>query len=177
MTNDLYGLYDRQIRLFGRETQRLIESACVYVVQGPPYILNTKMRTTDIGGEILKNLVLLGVRTIFTDEIVKSSFSRVSPNDVSKINDEVDVRTEVGKETYTVAIFVDKTDEVESDVGIYVCSRCMSFHDIKKEHVCAKYVLNRDPFAGDCLLGAIVVQEWIKRVQNASYVEEYQLKL
>lgn len=180
----LYGLYDRQIRLFGRSTQDLIEDAKVYITQKAPYFLNRRRRATDIGGEILKNIALLGVKDISVNETTKESFERISANGVEKISEDIKVSIvdaqsqEDNKEIYTLAVYIDQMDDSkESHAGIYVCSRCMSFHDIKKRHECGGYVLGNNAFPNDCLLGAIVVQEWVKRLQGKPYVEEYQLQL
>lgn len=172
----MYGLYDRQIRLFGRDTQQRIESASACIIQRPPYFLNRKERRTDIGGEILKSLALLGVRTLSASASVEESFKRISPNDVCRINKDA-VLNAGTQSTHTLAVFIDEMGQSSAETTVYVCSRCMSFNNARNEHVCTGYVFGECVFAEDCLLGAVVVQEWVKKLQGKPHVEEYQLKI
>lgn len=181
MDESLYGLYDRQIRLFGHGTQEQIEKSRVCILQGPPYRIERKERVTTIGGEVLKNLVLLGVQKVSVNQHVLGSFKRIFANDVAKINDKVEIDV-VDKEDeqecwsgYSLAIFIDQEHEGVDCPGIYICSRCMSFHGVDKKHVCTMY--GGISLAHDCLLGAIAVQEWVKKLQGRPFVSEYRLDL
>ncbi|CAD26351.1 similarity to DNA damage tolerance protein RAD31 RA31_SCHPO [Encephalitozoon cuniculi GB-M1] len=180
MEEQLYGLYDRQIRLFGKDTQRLIEESHVGIVQGPPYMLEGNERTNDIGGEILKNLVLLGVGRVTVNEHVLRSFRRMFVNEVSKINEKIRVEVideehqEGAWDGYTLVIFIDQKEQARCP-SIFVCSRCVAFHAPEKEHLCERH--SSVSAAHDCLLGAIVVQEWVKRLQNRHSVDEYCVEL
>lgn len=143
-------------------------------------MFNRRERVSDIGGEILKNLVLLGVRRISMNKAVDDSFKRICPVDAGRMNEDMEVRMvdePDGKERYDLAVFVDQVRDVESCVGIYVCSSCMMFQSVEKKHECSGYVLGDMVFVNDCLLGAIVVQEWVKRLQNRPHAEEFQLSL
>ncbi|ADM11974.1 uncharacterized protein Eint_080380 [Encephalitozoon intestinalis ATCC 50506] len=180
MEKELYGLYDRQIRLFGKDTQKSIEESHVVVVQGPPYIMAGEKRINDVGGEILKNLVLLGVRKITVNADVLVSFKKIFANKIEKINEEVKVTTidqEKDEEIWarcTQAIFIDMKMRTNCP-SIYVCSRCMAFHPLDQEHVCREY--DSVSVAHDCLLGAIIVQEWVKKLQKRSFVDEFRLEI
>ncbi|WEL39195.1 Myb-like protein [Encephalitozoon hellem] len=180
MEEELYGLYDRQIRLFGKGTQRLIEEARAAVIQGAPYVLGEGKRSSDIGGEILKNLVLLGVGEVTVNRHVITSFKRMFVNEISKINEKIKVVVVDDEKAfkawceYALVIFIDHKEQSVS-TSIYVCSKCMAFHPLGKSHLCKEY--GNISAAHDCLLGAIIVQEWVKKLQGKPFVSEYQLKV
>ena len=181
MDESLYGLYDRQIRLFGSDTQRRIEESHVCVLQSPPYNMERKERATTIGGEVLKNLVLLGVGRVSVNKHALESFRRIFVNDISKINDRIEVGVigdESGQEDWAeldLAIFIDQEHGDAKCPGIYICSKCMAFHGADKKHVCTGH--GDISLVHDCLLGAIAVQEWVKKLQGRPFVGEYRLDL
>ncbi|AFN83460.1 hypothetical protein EROM_080380 [Encephalitozoon romaleae SJ-2008] len=180
MEKELYDLYDRQIRLFGKDTQKLIEESHVAIIQGPPYVLGREKRINDVGGEILKNLVLLGVERVTVNKHVISSFKRMFVNEITKINEKIRVavideqQTEEAWNGYTLVILIDCKGQTTCP-GIYVCSRCMGFHPLGKRHLCRE--CSNISVVHDCLLGAIIVQEWVKRLQKKPFVDEYYLEI
>jgi hypothetical protein len=173
----LYGLYDRQIRLFGQNTQSLIESAQVYVVEDE----EAEVRRTDIGGEIMKNLVLLGVGKLTVSPSTERSYRRMVPKSVTEINP--NIRFKVGEfeshggDVPDLVVMIDTGTSYPCRSSVYVCSKCMSFNDGKAEHVCGDAGLSDGFFINDCLLGAILVQEWVKRLQGRRFVECYRLRM
>ncbi|KAH9410984.1 hypothetical protein HK407_09g13980 [Ordospora pajunii] len=174
----MYGLYDRQIRLFGQQTQALIEKAHVCILQAHLGHDQQEHRDTDIGGEILKNLALLGVPRISASKCVIESFKRMFHGSIKDINPEIEINetdTIDIQHSHTLIIFINGWNEYESQ-GIYACSKCMSFHSTQKQHSCSE-TSTCISFANDCLLGAIIVQEWIKKLQGKPYAECYKLCL
>ncbi|TBU14573.1 E1 ubiquitin activating enzyme-like protein [Ordospora colligata] len=174
----MYGLYDRQVRLFGQHTQDLIEKAHVCIIQTHQSYCDQYHRDIDIGGEIIKNLALLGVRTISASKCAIESFKRMFHGCIKDINSEIEIN-EVNsinvQHKYTFIIFINGLNEYKLE-GIYACSKCMSFHSALKLHICSE-ASTCISFANDCLLGAIIVQEWIKKLQGKPCVECYTLCL
>ncbi|EJW02579.1 hypothetical protein EDEG_03018 [Edhazardia aedis USNM 41457] len=79
-------LYDRQIRLFGYDTQLKIKQMKVRII--------SKLKCNDkkfsyIGAEILKNFALIGVINLEFNKLTLDSYSMMVPNSLQEINENI----------------------------------------------------------------------------------------
>jgi hypothetical protein len=178
-------LYDRQIRLFGFETQVKMKNYTAYIFskpkdaescEGDPKHFKSE-RVSYLAGELIKNFALLGVEKIYTDVDSYHAFLEMVPTTLELINERIEHKiTEIEKMECagenTIVVFVD-TLPVVGD-AYFICTRCLSF-EITTEHTqCMKLVKGRG-IALDCLLGAIFVQEFVKMVKGDKHLKEYRL--
>ncbi|KAM0679037.1 hypothetical protein BDAP_000416 [Binucleata daphniae] len=82
--NDLV-LYDRQIRLFGYETQYKIKNLKIKIFA---------YKNNFCAGEIIKNFALLGVTEMKMNKLALESFDKISVNSLSEINEAIKVTIE-----------------------------------------------------------------------------------
>jgi hypothetical protein len=175
--NLVHGLYDRQIRLFGQNTQSLIENAEIYIIER-----EASMREADIGGEIVKNLALLGVKRLVVSPSTERSYKRLAHRSITEINPHIkfevsDFGDAGGCSVPDLVVMIDTVAPCPCKSSIYVCSRCMSFGDGESRHVCGNIDLDNGFFVNDCLLGAILVQEWVKKLQGKEFTVCYKLRI
>lgn len=155
--------YDRQIRLFGAETQ---EKLCSMKVQ----VLGT---VNLISAEIVKNVVLLGVGKIIisrelldeTKKLVRNALKCINPTLVIEF---LDFPT---KCDFTFSIDVDSKNR---SACYFICSKCLSINSETHSHDCI-------PLESDlleirhCLVGALAVQEFIKFAQGKDMIKSYKV--
>ncbi|EPR78531.1 hypothetical protein SLOPH_1834 [Spraguea lophii 42_110] len=156
-------LYDRQIRLFGFETQKKILRFKVEIYSNGNEL---------ISGEIAKNFILLG-STCILDENSRNSLIKVWE----------DYNEENKNEGDALKICVDRKD-LEADY--YICSKCLSY-DNKICNIClsgndnTRMDINNDKdsintIVQQLLLGGIFVQEMVKKINNEEYKSKYILE-
>lgn len=156
--------YDRQIRLFGFRVQNHIAKIRVQVIG----IGNA------IVAEIIKNLVLLGVNKIVIEEGALKDFYKLVPNKITEINKNLEV---IYSNNVIQADFLFIMDRIiNSPTDFYfVCSKCYLIKKNNCVHNCVEN--NARDIVLDCLIGAIVVQEFLKIIEKKSHLEEYKLEL
>lgn len=160
-------LYDRQIRIFGKDTQEKLISTSIQLIT--PALLQEGSESLYIAGEILKNFILLGVTQIYaTDECI-SALKLLVPDEFM-----TDKRINITREylNTNINIFIDSYSD---DSGIFICTQCYRFGD-KWVHECTKECSGND-VALECLLGAVFVQEMVKKLMGVDYRSEYKLVL
>lgn len=147
--------YDRQIRVFGRETQNRIYQTKV--------VIHSK-NVNYIAAEILKNILLLGFSEICINESVGESVKLLLFDDVQQIS--------AAKISYT-------SEEIDCDIYVsicdieyYFCCSCLSFST--SLHKCEKKT--NEPHL-EMLIGSIFVQEIIKKLKGDKHVNEYTLQI
>ncbi|ORD93476.1 hypothetical protein ECANGB1_2169 [Enterospora canceri] len=183
-------IFDRQVRLFGTETQERIGGTTV-VVAG---------RANKISAEIVKNVVLLGVYEVRTTEEIALEAERLIKGDLETINERVKInrklrndsigrmrvghgygivgrlldyfRGESKNDKSSLFYFLIDQDHSGLDVGYYfVCSGCRTAVKNSCVHQCIRKegagADNRMlELAKDLYVGATVVQEFIKIVDG-----------
>lgn len=160
----MYDRYDRQVRLIGKEVQAKIEKLSVSMISHSESFLS---------GEILKNMTLLGVRRFKVNAPCLESYKRLVLGDVDKLNENLEL--EIVNELdlgCDVRILVDY--EGESEDAIYICTKCYTFRMGGVIEGCKERETN---IVKDCLLGAFVVQEVIKKIADKEYLEGYTLSI
>jgi len=165
---DLNEKYDRQIRLFGEETQNKLLSMTVQVIGGKNLI----------PCEIIKNLALLGVNNLIVEEEALDRLKKIVPDDLTAINENLTVTKSHKLENCDFLFSVDydpviattkdtkdlknreemADDLKNADIGIaegiddtkskgkkvrienayYICSKCSLMKSNRKIHVCKK---------------------------------------
>jgi len=177
MRNEDIVKYDRQIRLFGVETQKKLLGATVQVFGTDNFI----------SAEILKNLVLLGVGKIFVSKKILEFTKKIVPDDLSKINKSLVVEFSDKMESCHFRFIVDSVSlnadtvacESESLMPIcsyFVCSRCLTLIFNGYEHECVQKEDKVLDVAYQCLAGAFAVQEYLKFIQEKSNVETFKIE-
>lgn len=147
--------FDRQIRVFGRETQnRIYQTKVVILGKNINYI----------AAEILKNILLLGFSDICINESVSESVKLILFDDEQQIS--------AAKISYT-------NQEIDCDVYVsicaleyYFCCSCLSFST--SLHKCEKKT--NEPHL-EMLIGSIYVQEIVKKLKGDKHVSEYTLQI
>ena len=104
--------YDRQIRHFGKEVQIKLSTVTINIQSNDPNSL--------ISGEILKNLVLLGVNNLHYDDNTYKSYKKLVPNEIYQINSNVQFC---------------KLEEYDYNFIIYKCSNNETIEKNVKHHV------------------------------------------
>jgi hypothetical protein len=170
--------YDRQIRLFGKDVQNILGRLRISVLS------NT---TGYISGEILKNIVLLGVNEIYADTSTLHSFNKLVPNTIKGINPRcklLEECPEVSDMVFVVSkcsdpLFVCSDPLFVSTNPLFVCKDplfvCKDHYEYKKGWGTCKGKKMSNDKVKDCLIGGIIVQEFIKKLQNQKYEEEFSL--
>ncbi|KAI4292402.1 hypothetical protein PAPHI01_1676 [Pancytospora philotis] len=163
--------YDRQIRLFGKSTQ---ERLCGLTVQ----ILG---HTSFIPCEIAKNVTLLGVKKLVLEEAVLAKTKRIVPSDLQVINEQLEIELAAAPVDSDFLFVVDGKEEHPGRELYSVCSSCFLIQKNRVEHVCdaaGMPSLGDDGersglvsagmarLAGDCLAGALAVQEFVKIIEG-----------
>ncbi|EOB11690.1 hypothetical protein NBO_934g0001, partial [Nosema bombycis CQ1] len=74
---------------------------------------------------------------------------------------------------FDIKIIIDSQEDTINPHIIYVCSKCYSFKTGFKEENCIK---SKSKIELDCLLGAFIVQELIKKVAGKEYLKEYRIE-
>ncbi|ELA42619.1 uncharacterized protein VICG_00371 [Vittaforma corneae ATCC 50505] len=155
--------YDRQIRLFGVETQ---EKLCSMKVQ----VLGS---VNLISAEIVKNIVLLGVGKIIISRELLDETKKLVPDSLQCINPALEI------------MFLDFPTECDFTFNIdiesrnkssfyFVCSKCLSINAETHIHDCVP--LETDLLEVKyCLVGALAVQEFIKFIQGKDSVKSYKV--
>ncbi|KAM0674192.1 hypothetical protein GVAV_002266 [Gurleya vavrai] len=80
LTKSDFSLYDRQIRLFGAITQRKIKNLHVQIISESENLT---------AGEIIKNLVLLGVIELRVNLFAMNSYKKIGVSELEEINENV----------------------------------------------------------------------------------------
>lgn len=156
--------YDRQIRHFGKDVQLKLGSITVSIQSSDSNSL--------IGGEILKNLALLGVNKLYYDENTYKSYKKLVPNEIQQINTNIEI---CKLDKYDCIFLIYKcSDKITIDNGFYVCTEHYTFK--KYSSPCSENESVND-IVNDCLLGAIVVQEFVKSLQGKSVLDYFKLDI
>lgn len=179
--------YDRQIRLFGMETQKKLRNMTVQVYGSGSAIV----------GEIVKNLVLLGVNWLILQKAAELDYDQLVPNKMAEINELVTVQyeEEIVKSDFLFIVGemadLDRTVGLDSAIGTpyyFVCSRhaCHTLRKSAMRHECRQDgsadTQQNGPEsiqaevglrARQCLIGAFAVQEFLKAIQGKRHVAEY----
>ncbi|ORD95525.1 hypothetical protein HERIO_2428 [Hepatospora eriocheir] len=151
--------YDRQVRLFGEETQNKLKKMKI-AIYGSRNL---------ISAEILKNIVLLGVNTIIVSNSIVEETKRLVFDNLCEINEDLNIiESSDEKIDYTFVIEDQLINIPEIDNTCFICSRCISFYFKKVDHgMCCKVSVKEEhKFVYECMLGGMVVQEFVKRVQG-----------
>lgn len=164
--------YDRQIRLFGVETQNKIASISVKVAGDINYI----------SAEILKNLVLLGCTRIHVKEELVKFTKKLVPDDLNEINDNLtlDFLDEYNNTDFIFNVFSDNRNGYK---GYNICSKCLRMIYLECclpiEHKCESKCPEDEVLriARECCIGSISVQEFLKFIQNKKHLIDYQLNI
>lgn len=168
MTDEDITKYDRQIRLFGFETQSKLLSFTIQIL-GPINYTSS---------EILKNLTLLGVKKIIVRDKLLEYTKKLVPDDLTRINKNLIIEiSEVYKKSDFLFIVDEMPDLLPESVNYYfACSKCLSILFSDSNHEC---VLNDNMciVACYCLLGAFAVQEFLKFVQEHYYAKIYKIEI
>lgn len=147
--------YDRQIRLFGHDTQRKIFEADVLI---------TSKEVSYLAGEIFKDLLLLGCNNFTINKNVDDSIKLILFDEKEKISDaKVQFTTQSPETDVYIRIF---------DTNFFFCRSCLSFST--KLHTCES---KRNEAHLEMLLGGVFVQEMVKWMKGDKYVNEHILKL
>ncbi|KAI5151020.1 hypothetical protein ENBRE01_1843 [Enteropsectra breve] len=155
--------YDRQIRLFGKEVQKMLSGLRVEVIGGKNYVAS----------EILKNLVLLGVKTIAASEENILHTYKLVPDPLTEINKDLKLVNSIEKPDFIFVV----DEDFSSEANFYfVCSKCILLKKNSTKHECCRKE-SRCREAMECLAGALAVQEFLKYLQNRDHVEEYKIDL
>lgn len=178
--------YDRQIRLFGIETQKKLKNLKILI----------KSKKSFIAAEILKNLVLLGVEHFTVDTNVIEMYYKLVPTRLEDINKDVKIETgcelkngidcnqqDIRKNSddckisrdFDFSIYVDKVGK-----GIYVCSSCLMYDfDSTCDCIGGKSAKPAEEhnLPRECLLGSILVQEIVKNINGDKVIRKYKLEI
>ncbi|RVD92713.1 E1 ubiquitin activating enzyme [Tubulinosema ratisbonensis] len=166
--------YDRQIRLFGLETQLKLIDTPIVLVQ--THITN---KPSFVSGEILKNILLLGVNKIFCDNETLTSFYNLCPNRIENLNNSVEL-TVIEKSKLTTKEFSDKiiilVDTLINLIGndkFFICSGCFSYHNTLIAHSVCERV--EDPLLPikECMIGAFFVNDLIKFIKDKKEINGF----
>lgn len=166
--------YDRQIRLFGVDTQHKLINTTIVIVQ-----TNTSKKETLISGEILKNVLLLGVNKIFCNKETLDSFYKLSPNSIKDLNKSVNLsiisKKDVEKDDFIncIVVLVDTLVNLIGNDKFFICSGCYSYHNTLIAHsVCEK---REDPLNlyKECMIGAFFVNDLINFIKDKKGIEGF----
>lgn len=159
--------YDRQIRLFGIETQSKLVNTKIAILQSSTPSL--------VSGEILKNILLLGVNEIYCDQETISSFKKICPTSFKEINKNVNLeiikKEEILKNEFTncFVIFVDEAPKLVGINYFFICSSCLSYHNTLQVHsVCNKA---KDDLAAvkECMVGSFFVNDLVNFLRGTDF--------
>ena len=160
--------YDRQIRLFGKNVQHKLTALSVSIL--------SSNENNFVSGEILKNLVLLGVGNIYADANTIISFGKLVPNKIKDINPKVNILDKAEGIYFIIDdILVPKAEKV-----FYISSKKLEYSTFSSNFLNdTSKIINENNSSSDvvkeCLLGGIIVQEFIKMIQNQTYQTSYML--
>lgn len=163
--------YDRQIRLFGAQTQNKLAGLKVQILG----------RANFSSSEILKNLVLLGVNRIIVQRDILDHTRKLIPDDLADINESLDIELSDERKDPEFLFCVDRAAE-DSDHGVgmcFVCSKCLTIRMDGSLHEChdADLVDTSCVVAGQCLVGGLAVQEFVKLIQGKKHAFCYRVEL
>jgi len=163
--------YDRQIRLFGVETQEKLRKMKVQLI-GTPNL---------ISAEILKNVVLLGVVSVVASKEIIEEVKKIVPDPLRLINPDLVLETSEQPTHCDFAFLVDTIPagtECSDQLGLashyFVCSKCLTVAKGTAIHPCEVTVESASE-ARQCMVGAFAVQEFIKHTQGKYSVDLYRL--
>ena len=160
--------YDRQIRLFGKNVQHKLTALSVSIL--------SSNENNFVSGEILKNLVLLGVGNIYADANTIISFGKLVANKIKDINPKVNILDKAEGIYFIIDdILVPKAEKV-----FYISSKKLEYSTFSSNFLNdTSKIINENNSSSDvvkeCLLGGIIVQEFIKMIQNQTYQTSYML--
>lgn len=158
--------YDRQIRLFGEETQQKLFNLKVQV-------LGT---SNPVSMEIIKNIVLLGVQHIVVEEEMIEEVKKFIPNSLKEINENLKIEYSTAVQDSNFLFVIDNKLETKENIAFYfICSKCFTIKFSNCCHECKESVTGM-LLAKHCLVGAYAVQEFIKYIQGKSYTHNFVFK-
>lgn len=167
--------YDRQIRLFGIETQSKLAGLRVQIL-GPANFSSC---------EILKNVVLLGIGKVIVQRDILDHTKRLVPDDLMDINEDLVIELSDERRESEFLFCVDRSIEDDSTNRgnvYFVCSKCLTIKTDGFAHECSD-VENTDSIdlscvvARQCLVGGFAVQEFIKLIQGKQHADCYRVEL
>lgn len=156
--------YDRQIRLFGPEIQEKLSEIKVQVLGNPNLV----------SAEILKDIVLLGVKKVVTDEKIIEETARIVPDTLKTINPELEIEISTIPVECDFIFMIDTPVKCNTKYCYFLCSKCMTIRKSMDNHVCEATLVSLLE-ARQCLIGAFAVQEFIKHLQGRDFIDQYQL--
>lgn len=163
--------YDRQIRLFGAETQSRLMELKVQILGLANFA----------SSEILKNLVLLGVGKIIVQKDILDHTRKLVPDDLTEINESLAIELSDEEKDPEFLFIVDVPAEDSNIHGArmcVVCSRCLTIRMGSSGHECdAADADSSCTVARQCLVGGIAVQEFVKLVQGKRHADCYRAEL
>lgn len=158
--------YDRQVRLFGEETQNKLFDLKVQV-------LGT---SNPISMEIIKNVVLLGVQNLTIEQEMENELKKFIPNTLNEINENLKIQYSDVLEEVEFLFVIDRAiDKSINQKFYFICSKCFIIKFSSCEHECECNQNINMILPRYCLVGAYSVQEFIKYVQGKKYTNEYTL--
>ena len=170
--------YDRQIRLFGLETQKKLINLKVQVLG----LQNA------VSMEIIKNIVLLGIGTVVINKKMIEEIQKYIPNSLLEINENLKIEFSETVVESDFLFLVDLEIENLSKNYYFVCSMCYTVKWSSSHSHCENDRNNKNDkndlekfspeliLAKQCLIGAVSVQEFLKLVQGKRYSEEFQFE-
>lgn len=164
--------YDRQIRLFGIETQSKLAGLKVQIMGSANFS----------SCEILKNIVLLGVGKVIVQKDILDYTKRLVPDDLMDINESLVIELSDERRESEFLFCVDRPieDDRNNRSSVYfVCSKCLTIKMDGFAHECsgADSVDLSCMAARQCLVGGFAVQEFIKLVQGKKHADCYKVEL
>lgn len=161
--------YDRQIRLFGLETQQALSRMTVQVVGGDSLV----------SAEIVKDIVLLGVSKLVAAEGPLAAAERMVAGRLCDINEHIVVEASEHAVPCDFLFAVDVPPPPACRC-YFICSRCLTVQKDTSAHACQEACYEPGStarHAAECLAGAFAVQEFIKFVQGKKHAESYRVEL
>ncbi|KAM0679853.1 SUMO-activating enzyme subunit 1 [Glugoides intestinalis] len=156
--------YDRQIRLLGFETQQKLYKMKIQVIGSA----NT------VSAEIIKNVVLLGVGSVVITSKMLEEAKKLVPDALNAINESLKIEFSDSAVDCDFVFAVDIAIK-GSTPSFFVCSKCLLLKAGDQQHTCEESD-DCNLIAKHCLLGALVVQEYIKKTQGIKTLSFYRIE-
>lgn len=165
--------YDRQLRTFGHDTQRIIFETKVDLLTSYSIIDNHR---TFIGAEILKNFLLLGINQISISKVITEQIKRILP-DYKEINKDCKIKfCEDNSFDLQGGLILVRISNKETKKTFLICEKCLSYFIVEEEnksnHLCD---LIPKKIELECLIGSILTQEIIKMISGQNYQKNFSL--